>query len=340
MKLQANQLSSHLKNKLAPCYLVSGDEHLLVDEALDAIRGRARDSGFTARERHVAAQGFDWSALSAAGANLSLFAEQRIVELRLPTGRPGRAGGQAIVDFTAQLGPELMLIVSTPKLDRSAASSKWARTLESAGVHVPVWPVAMRELPGWIAARMRRAGLEPAREAVTMIADRVEGNLLAANQEIEKLRLLLGPGPVSAEAVGNAVADSSRFDVYKLADAALSGDAARAMKILTGLKAEGVEPVIVVWALTRELRTLAKVAGAVDGRGDIGAAMQRSGVWRNRQSLVRAAISRHDTEGILFLLRSTGVADAAAKGQRREDPWQLIAAIVLQLALGRRRRAA
>lgn len=339
MKLQANQLLPHLKNNLAPCYLVSGDEHLLVEEALDSIRAAARDRGFTARELQVATTGFDWTTLNAAGANLSLFAEQRIVELRLPTGKPGRSGGQAIVDFTKQLGPELMLIVSTPKLDRSTAQSKWARTLETAGAHLPVWPIGTRELPGWIAGRMRGAGLDPDREAVTMIADRVEGNLLAAKQEIEKLRLLLGPGPVTAEEVGTAVANSSRFDVYKLTDAAVAGDAARAMKILTGLKAEGVEPVIVVWALTRELRTLAKIAGMLAGRADLGAAMQRCGVWRNREGLVRSAISRHDRGRLLSLLKATGYADAAAKGQRRDDPWQVIAPILLQLALGRRRAA-
>jgi DNA polymerase-3 subunit delta len=339
LKLQANQLSTHLKNNLAPCYLVSGDEHLLVDEALDRIRHAARDKGFDARERHVAGTGFDWSQLAAAGANLSLFAEQRIVELRLPTGKPGRAGGQAIVDFVAQLGPELMLIVSTAKLDRSAAASKWVKTLESHGAHLAVWPVGARELPGWIGDRMRRAGLEPDRSAISMIAERVEGNLLAASQEVEKLRLLLGAGKVSSEDVSRAVANSSRYDVYKLADAALAGDANRAMKILAGLHAEGVEPVIVVWSLTRELRTLARLADLLQQNVDLGSAMQKSGVWQNRQGLVRSAVSRHQRIDVLRMLKATGYADAAAKGQRADDPWQLIATIVMNLALGGRRAA-
>lgn len=339
MKLQSKQLPAHLKNNLAPCYLVSGDEHLLVDEALDAIRAAARARGFGARELHVGTTGFDWSQLQAAGANLSLFAEQRIVELRLPTGKPGRVGGQAIVDFLGRLSPELMFVVSTPKLDRGTASSKWVKALEAHGAAVTIWPVDRRELPGWIADRMRRAGLEPDRQAVAMVADRVEGNLLAASQEVEKLRLLLGAGKVTAADVSAAVADSSRYDVYKLADAALAGDPRRALRILTGLRAEGVEPVIVVWSLTREVRTLARIAGLLAQRTELGRAMQKTGVWRSREGLVRAAVGRHTHAGLLHLLQASGHADAAAKGQSPDDPWQLAAEIVLQLATGGRRAA-
>lgn len=339
MKLQANQLNAHLKNNLASCYLVSGDEHLLVDEALDSIRGAAREQGFLSRDLFVATAGFDWSQLAAAGANLSLFAERRIVELRLPTGKPGRDGGKAIIEILGKLGPELMLIVVTPKLDKSSAASKWAKTLAETGVSLPIWPVGVRELPGWIADRMRRAGLKPERAAVTMVAERVEGNLLAASQEIEKLRLVLGEGEVSAEDIGNAVANSSRYDVFKLVDATLAGDAARALKILAGLREEGVEPVIVVWSLTRELRTLARVSDLLAQNVDLGTAMQKSGVWRNRQGLVRGSVSRHRQRDIYRMLKATGRADAAAKGQAGGDPWQLSADIVLRLSRGRQRAA-
>ena len=198
MKIQANQLSAHLKKSLAPCYLVSGDEHLLVAEALDAIRAAARERGFSMRELHVATTGFDWPQLTASTGNLSLFAEQRIVELRLPTGKPGRVGGAAIIDLVGQAGPDTLFIVTTPKLDRGTAASKWAKAIDKAGVTLTIWPVSLRELPGWIANRMQRAGLKPDRDAVALIADRVEGNLLAANQEIEKLRLVLGEGAVTA----------------------------------------------------------------------------------------------------------------------------------------------
>ena len=332
MKIRANQLSSHLKKSLAPCYFVTGDEPLLVAEALDEIRDAARDRGFGSRELHVATTGFDWGELTASTGNMSLFAEQRIVELRLPTGKPGRAGGQAIVDLVEQSDPDLLIIVTAPKLDRSGANSKWAKTLDQKGVTVQVWPVTMRELPGWIANRMRQTGLQPDRDAVTMIADRVEGNLLAAGQEIEKLRLLLGEGKVTAEDVSRAVANSSRFDVYKLTDAALAGDARRAVRILGGLKAEGVEPVIVMWALTRELRTLATLDDAVRQGTELGGAMQAARVWNTRQGLVRSCISRHPHGTFHRMLKASGRADAAAKGQRYGDPWQMAADIVVGMA--------
>ena len=332
MKIRANQLSSHLKSSLAPCYLVTGDEHLIVAESVDAIRNAARERGFGNRELHVATTGFDWHQLTAGAGNLSLFAEQRIVELRLPTGKPGRTGGQAIVDLVEHAGPELLFIVTGPKLDKSAGASKWAKAIDKKGVSLPIWPVGPRELPGWIANRMRRAGLQPDRDAVTMIADRVEGNLLAAGQEVEKLRLLLGEGKVTADDVAAAVADSSRYDVYKLTDAAMAGDAPRAVRILGGLKAEGVEPVIVMWALTRELRTLATLDDAVRQGTDLGSAMQSARVWKTRQGLMRSCIGRHQPGDFHRMLKASGRADAAAKGQRYGDPWQMATDIVVGMA--------
>ena len=340
MKIQANQLSSYLKNSLAPCYLVTGDEHLLVAEALDSIRAAAREKGFTQRESHVATQWFDWAGLAASSSNLSLFAEQRIIELRLPTGKPGRVGSAAIVDLLERLGPELILIVSAPKLDKGASAAKWAKALDARGVFLPIWPVGARELPGWIAARMRAAGLQPDRTAASLIADRVEGNLLAATQEIEKLRLLHGEGPVSAEDVADAVANSSRYDVYKLVDAALAGDARRAMKILGGLRAEGMEPVIIFWALGRELRLLAGLSESVRRRADLGSAMQKARVWRNRQGLVRSCVSRAPEGVFNRLLKAVGEGDAAAKGQLRADPWQVATDVVLGLAFAGRKDVA
>lgn len=332
MKIQVNQLSSHLLKSLAPCYLVTGEEFLLVDEALIAIRDAARERGFTSRELYVATTGFDWNAMLASTGNLSLFAEHRIIELRLPTGKPGKAGSAAIIDLVEQSGPELLFIVTGPKLDRSGSASKWAKAIDQKGVSLPLWPISVRELPGWIANRMRAAGLQPDRDAVTLIADRVEGNLLAAQQEIEKLRLILGEGKVSADAVNDAVQNSSRYDVYKLTDAALAGDANRSVKILGGLRSEGVEPVIVMWALTRELRTLARLDDVIRQGGDLGGAMQKSGVWRNRQGLVRSCISRHQHGDFHRMLKATGHADAAAKGQRPGNPWQMATDVVVSLS--------
>jgi DNA polymerase-3 subunit delta len=332
LKINLNQLSSHLQNKLATCYFVTGDEHLLVDEALDAIRAVARDRGFTSRDLHVATTGFDWSSLRQAGANLSLFAEKRIVELRVPTGKPGRTGSQAIADFIDNCDDDLLFIVVAPKLERNNQSAKWVKALDAAGVMVTVWPIDRRELPRWIAGRMRAAGLQPDGDAVTLIADRVEGNLLAADQEVEKLRLILGEGKVTADDVGDAVANSSRFDVFKLVDAALGGDAQRALRILSGLRAEGVEPVIVVWALARELRTLAALTETVAGGGNLASGMKKQKVWTNRQGLVRGCVGRHKHGDFHRLLRTASEADQAAKGQSPGDPWQISTDIVMGLS--------
>lgn len=332
MKINVNQLSTHLQKSLAPCYLVTGDEHLLVDEALDAIRAAAREQGFTSRDLHVATTGFDWMQLRDSGANLSLFAEKRIIELRVPTGKPGRAGSQAIADFVDVTDSDLLFIVVAPKLDRNSQSAKWVKALEAKGVSIPVWPIGLRELPGWIAERMRRTGLEPDRDAVTLITDRVEGNLLAAGQEIEKLRLILGEGKVTAHDVGDAVANSSRYDVFKLVDAALAGDAKRALRILSGLRAEGIEPVIVVWALTRELRTLASLTDTVAQGADLANGMRKNRIWQNRQALVRNCIGRHKHGDFHQLLKSASRADQAAKGQTSSDPWQISTDIVLGIS--------
>jgi DNA polymerase III subunit delta len=339
VKISANQLSPHLKKSLCACYLVTGDEPLLVQESLDAIRAAARKAGYGTRELFVQSTGFNWNELASAGGNLSLFADKQIIELRLPTGKPGVKGSAAIADFAANMGEDLLFIVSAPKLDRNAQKTKWVKALEANGGLIQIWPVDARELPGWINARMKQVGLQPDRDAVRLIADRVEGNLLAAQQEIEKLRLLHGEGPITAAAADDAVANSSRFDVYKLVDAAVGGNGARAIRILGGVRTEGVEPVIVIWALTRELRTLAGLANDVQTGTDLGSAMQGAYVWKNRQGLVRACVSRHAPANFYRLLKLARQGDAAAKGQMRGDPWQLATQIILDLAVGQVRAA-
>lgn len=334
MKIPANRLSAHLREPLKPCYLVSGDEPLLVQEALDSIRETARRRGFDSRDLHVQLSGFDWRALASAGAELSLFASRRIVELRLPTGKPGREGGAAIVELAAQASDDLLFLVQTPKLDRNTANAKWVKTLTSLGAMVQVWPIGPRELPQWIGDRMRRAGMTPDRDAVRVIAERVEGNLLAAEQEIQKLRLLHGEGPVSGAAARAAVADSSRFDVYQLADAALAGNAGRALRILDGLRAEGVSEVVVLWAVTRELRLLAKLAEAVHNGANLGQSMQKLRVWNTRQNLVRGCLGRHDRDAFFAMMQAARHADAVAKGQRYGDAWQLATNLVWGLSAG------
>ena len=339
MKIAPDRLATQLRKTLKSCYLVSGDEPLLVQEALDAIRAAARAEGFDSRDLHLQLPGFDWKSLAADASAMSLFSSRRIIELRLPTGKPGREGGAAITELAGKADRDLLFIVQTPKLDRGTANAKWVKALESAGDVVQLWPVGPRELPGWINERMVRAGLTPDREAVRMIADRVEGNLLAAQQEIEKLRLLLGEGRIDAAAVEQAVAQSSRYDVYQLADAALSGNLSRALRVLDGVRAEGVDAVVVLWALTRELRTLARLSLLTESGQPLGAAMQQCGVWRNRQGLVRACVGRHRSADFLALLQACRTADATAKGQQRGDAWQLATNILWRLS-GNARAAA
>ncbi len=311
----------------------------MVQEATDAIRQKARESGMESRELHIAEGRFDWDELGNSAANLSLFAERRILELRLPTGKPGKEGGAAIAALVERTGSDLLLIVSTPKLDKSASVSGWVKSIEKRGASVQIWPVSIAELPRWIGDRMRRVGLMPDREAIQLLADRVEGNLLAAQQEIDKLRLLAGEGKITPADVEQAVADSSRFDVYKLVDAAVAGDAARAVRILGAVRVEGMEPVIVVWALSRELRTLAQLADNVKRGASLSNALQKAGVWRNREGLVRACIARHQPAEFLSLLKLARRADAAAKGQSGGDPWSLASDIVIGLSRGIQRAA-
>ena len=339
MKISANRLDDHLREPLLPSYLVCGDEPLLVQESVDAIRRTARQQGFESRELFVQEQGFDWQSLIVAASELSLFSQRRILELRLPTGKPGRPGSNAIDTLVGHLNADLLLIVQAPKLDRSTMNAKWVKRLSAAGGLVEVWPINARELPGWINTRMRSVGLVPDREAVMMIAERVEGNLLAAQQEIEKLRLAGGDGRVSADDVANGVADSSRFDVYQLVDAALSGKTARALRILDGVRAEGLDAVVVVWALTRELRTLARLAEQVEAGQPLGSALAANGVWRSRQAIVRAGVARHKAAEVYSMLQASRVADAVAKGQMHGDAWRLITNLLWRLSSDQRNAA-
>lgn len=339
MRLSASQLKPALQKNLLPCYLVTGDETLLVQRALDEIRAAGRQQGFGARELYVTMPGFDWQQLSEAAASLSLFAEKRIIEVRLPTGKPGRDGSAAIAELVEGARDDLLVLVQAPRLDKSALAARWARAIDNAGAVLQIWPVAPRELPRWIGAAMREAGLQPDGEAVRLLAERVEGNLLAADQEIQKLTLLLGPGTVTAADIVNAVADSSRYDVFKLVDAAVAGQGARALRVLGRLRAEGVDAVPVVWVLTRELRTLAGLAERVQAGMELGAAMQKARVWSSRQGIVRAGLGRHGVADFYRLLQAAQRADAAAKGQLPLDPWQLLTDVVFGLATPRSRAA-
>jgi DNA polymerase-3 subunit delta len=332
VRLNPRQLPAQLRSGLAPLYLLSGDEPLLVDEALHAIRRAARQAGYVASDKHVAERGFDWAALRGSLDNLSLFATSQLVELRLPTGKPGDAGAKQLVALAADPPPEKVLIVITPALTGSAAKAKWVRSLVDAGVWVPLRAPDASELPGWLNARLRAAGLECDPAAAEMLAERIEGNLLAAKQEIDKLVLLAAGKPVTVERIRASVADGARYDVFQLADAALAGDGARAARILRHLEQEGVAPTLVLWSLVRELTVLHSVVHSARQGDSWSRALAAAGVWRSREPLVGRAAQRVGAAGARRLLQQAAVADRIVKGARRGLPWNALMELTLALA--------
>lgn len=330
VKLSSHNLSSHLAKTLAPIYLISGDEHLLVSEASDDIRQAARKRGYSERELYSVERGFDWQGLSGSASALSLFSDQRIIEVRMPTGKAGKEGGAVLLEFANNPPPDTVVLIITGKLDRSVANTKWVKAIEKKGAHLQIWPIEIERLPAWINQRMRQSGLIPEGEAVQLITERVEGNLLAAKQEVDKLLLLNGPGTVSSEVVAEAVADSSRYDIFKCVDAALLGNLGRCLRILSGLRGEGVEPVLMVWALARELQALTAMAWERD-RG-VPTTDLLSKVWVRRKPLISSALGRHSLDSFQQMVIELGRVDRIVKGQLYGKPWDALTALVSKLA--------
>lgn len=236
MKLNFNQLGSHLDKTLQPVYFISGDEPFQVDESVRLIREAAKSQGYTEREVYHVDRSFDWSELTNSVNSMSLFAERKVIELRIPTGKPGDKGSKALVAYTSQIPEDNLLLIVSGKLDSNQTKSKWFKALDVAGAMLAVWPLEIQQLPGWLKQRMQIRGLQPTEDALTILAEQVEGNLLAADQELEKLRMLYGEGAITAENVIEAVSDSARFDAFALVDVALQGDPVRVSRILHGLK--------------------------------------------------------------------------------------------------------
>lgn len=321
MKLTPDSLPGHLARELSPVYLVSGDEPLLVAEAADAIRARARAAGFDERIVHFIERGTRWEDIRAESQSLSLFAQRRIIELRMPGGKPGTAGGATIAELAGRADRDTLLIILTGRLDRDAQGASWVRAVEAGGAWLQIWPLDRARLPAWIDARAKRAGLSLDRDAAALLADRTEGNLLAAQQEIDKLALSLQtPASVGVAEIEHAVADSARYDVFALGAAALEGDAVRALRIIEGLQAEGVEATLVLWALLREVRSIeARVMGGTAPYGT-----------RPSPALDRAA-RRIGSRELASLVARAARADRAIKGQLRVNAWDELAQLAAAL---------
>lgn len=336
MKLRLEQLTASLRKGLAPIYLISGDEPQQQNEAADAIRESARASGFTQRELLYVEPGFDWRVFVEIGDSFSLFGENRIIDLRLPA-KPDKDGAAALMHYLERPAEDAVLVMSVPKLTAADQKSHWFQALDQRGVVIQVWPLEGQRLIEWLDRRMSAKNMLADQSGLRILAARVEGNLLAAAQEIEKLHILYGSGRIEDEMIRKAVADSARYDVFNLAEATLRGQIGRAGRILFGLRAEGLAPAVVLWALARELRMLAGVKALTD-RGeteDKAFAQQREKVWEQRRiGLVKALqrLTLDDVHGALLLCAH---ADRIIKGQEAGEPWDALLNVCMTIT-GRR----
>jgi DNA polymerase-3 subunit delta len=313
--------------ELKPVYLLAGEEHLLLLEAADALRARARELGYTEREVLDAEGSFDWSDLTMAAASMSLFATRRVIDLRLPGGRPGKDGSAVITAYCDQPAPDTVLMISCTQWSKQHVGA-WVAAVEKIGIFVPLWPLKPNEFRDWIAQRMASRGLKPDRDAIEALAERVEGNLLAAAQEIDKLKLLHGSAPLDAVTLEDLVADSARFDVFRLSDAALAGDGARALRVLAGLRAEGEQiPGLMGW-IVNQLQMLARLAGA----GNLSAALRSERIWPAREGLYRKALARADSGHWERCLAEAASIDKISKGRDSGDAWLQLERLIAGIA--------
>lgn len=333
MQLRPEQLGAHLEKPLAPLYVVHGDEPLLTIEAADAIRAAARKQGFEEREVLVAGPGFRWDELFMAAGNMSLFGGSKLIDLRIPTGKPGRDGGDALQKHCEQAsGPGLSTLISLPLLDWQAKKASWFTKLADAGVVVECNAPPLAQLPDWIAQRLARQKQTAPREGLQFIAGHVEGNLLAAHQEIQKLALLYPEGALTLEQIEDAVLDVARFDVDKLKAALLAGDAARCGRLLDGLRAEDTALPLILWAVSSEIRALAQVRSAMDRGLPMDGALKEAKVFGPRQNGIRAAAQRVSATAARNALLHAARVDRMVKGLVQGDVWDEMLQLTLRLA--------
>ena len=337
MQLSPDHLARHLKQvgqALRPLYVIHGDDPLLTQEAGDLIRQAARESGCAERQVHtVSGAHFDWSGVLASARAMSLFAERQLVEVRIPGGKPGKEGSVALQQYCESLSPDVCTLVFLPRLDRQQLSSAWFAALDSAGVSVKVDPVERRDLPAWIARRLAAAGLELGQDEqgqriLGFLADRVEGNLLAAHQEIQKLALMHPAGRLSWEQVEDSVLNVARYDVFKLSEAVLAAQSARALRILQGLQDAGEAAVLVHWTLAEDLRALWRVKDAVQQGKPLPMALREQRVWGLKERLFERLVPRLAANDLAALVHAASVVDGVVKGLRDPqwpaDPWQAL----------------
>ncbi len=342
MQLKPDQLDAHLQRGLKPLYTLHGDEPLLALEAADAIRAAARAAGHTEREvHHVAGAHFDWSSLLGAASSMSLFAEAKIVEIRIPSGKPGKDGSQALQHYCEHLPEGVVTLVMLPRLDRQQSTSAWFAALDAAGVTLRLDPVERAALPQWLAQRLKAQGQrvaegEEGQRTLAFFADRVEGNLLAAQQELTKLGLLYPPGALSLEQVEAAVLNVARYSVFKLGEAVLAGQVPRVLRMLEGLRAEGEAAVLVHWTLAEDIRALKRCKDAVASGKPLPMALRENRIWGAKERLFERALPLLTAGTLDHLVAAAHVCDGLVKGLKHPqwptDPWAGLQRLALQLA--------
>lgn len=332
MKVYPEKLGAELARNIAPIYIISGDEPLLVQEAGDQVRAALRKAGYTERDLFHVEGNFDWEQVLFSANSMSLFAEQKILELRIPSGKPGDKGAAALASYIENIPSDTVMLLMLPRVDAQSQRTKWFKALESAGVFVQVWPIAVGQMPRWINDRFKKAGLSASREAVEALVDRIEGNLLAAIQEIERLRLINTDGKIGLGDIIEGVADSSRYDVFSLLDAAVNQDHSRTLKIVRGLQLEGTEILYVTAMLARELRSLASMAAQISEGQAVDAVMNSARVWQKRKPLVTRCLRSKNLKQLLALQARVSRIDKMVKGIGRGDPWSELTDVVMSLA--------
>lgn len=347
MQLRLEQLAAHLSkvgpSGIKPIYTVYGDEPLLAQEALDTIRAAGRVAGYTERQVHtVTGAYFDWSSLLGAGSAMSLFGDKQLMEIRIPSGKPGKDGSVALQSYCERHANDdsVLTVITLPRLDKTQTTSAWFTALDNAGVTLRCDPIERQALPLWIAQRLSAQGqqVEPGeagQRALAFFADRVEGNLLAAHQEIAKLGLLHPPGVITIDQIEEAVVDVARFNVFKLSDAVLSGQVQRTLRMIDGLHAEGEAAVLVHWALSEEIMALHRSRAALDAGKPLPMVLREQRVWGPRERLFERVLPRLKSPNLARLVTAASTVDGIVKGLRHpqwpEDPWEALRRLALML---------
>ncbi|WP_297325092.1 DNA polymerase III subunit delta [Nitrosomonas sp.] len=329
MRIKLEQLPQHLQKQTVPLYTLLGNEPLLILEAADLIRTHARRQGYTERELFTVDQHFNWPDLLTVGNNLSLFGERKIIDIRIPSGKPGKEGGKTIESYCNALPPDTLTLITLPRIDKQGQATKWFKTLETTGTLIPVYPIERNQLPGWIGQRLAQQQQKADSATLQFLADQVEGNLLAAHQEIQKLALLYPAGNLTFDQVKDVVLNVARYDVYQLSDAMITADTTRYTRILSGLQGEGTAPLLILATLAEQIRQLIVIRKGLNSGQPPAQLLQAARIWGDRQKSVIAAANRIRSPSLMLGLSHAAKIDRIIKGVDQGDAWEEL----LQLGL-------